>query len=298
LKTYTVIATELNLRKAPKIASNNVIARLPQFQVLTALAEPVNGWLNISTVIDGAAAEGFFAFRPAFLAEGVKQASTSQLEVHMANNANAKRSQASARAYPLSEASLPKRDGHTSALRLQQVNAVIDWLAVDQSVRYRKEGSTTFCNIYAYDYCQRVGVYLPRVWWTDNALAKVLQGVATPVEYGNTVTEQRANQIYAWLKAHGATFGWRRTFSFDEAQQIANTGGVAMIIAQRKQLERPGHVAMIVPETPGAVAARDTAGQVSRPVTSQAGRENFRRKAPKAWWTGAQFREFALWLHD
>lgn len=41
MSTYTVIATELNLHKAPKIVSNNVIARLPQFQLVTALAVPV-----------------------------------------------------------------------------------------------------------------------------------------------------------------------------------------------------------------------------------------------------------------
>lgn len=298
MKTYTVIATELNLRKAPKIVSSNIIARLPQFQLVTALAEPADGWLNVSTSIDGAAVEGYVAFRPAFLAQGVQKAGTSQLEVHMPTSVNARRSNANGRAYPLSEANMPKRDGATTALRLQQVNAIIDWLAVEQSPRYRKEGSTTFCNIYAYDYCQRAGTYLPRVWWTGDALAKVLQGMEMPVEYGKTVTEQRANQIYDWLKAHGSTFGWRRTFSFDEAQQIANDGGVAVIIAQRKQLERPGHVAIIVPEVPGTEAVRDTAGLVQRPVTSQAGSENFRRKAPNAWWTGAQFREFALWLHS
>lgn len=77
MNTYTVVATELNLRKAPKIVSNNVIARLPQFQLVTALAEPVDGWLNVSTIIDGAVVEGYVAFRPEFLANGVQQADTS-----------------------------------------------------------------------------------------------------------------------------------------------------------------------------------------------------------------------------
>lgn len=71
-----------------------------------------------------------------------------------------------------------------------------------------------------------------------------------------------------------------------------------IIIAQRQQLERPGHVALIVPEAHGAKAVRDTAGLIIHPVTSQAGSDNFRRKVPNAWWTGARFREFAIWLHD
>jgi hypothetical protein len=298
MSTYTVIATELNLRKAPKVVGNNIITRLPQFQLVTALSEPVDGWIYVGTNIDGAAVEGYVAFRPAFLSEGGKRASTSRLEVHMPSNFNARRSHASGRAYPLSEANMPRRGGDTPLLRLQQVNDIIDWLAVEQSRRYLKEGSSTYCNIYAYDFCQRVGVYLPRVWWTGDALAKVMQGVEMPVQYGTTVKEQRANQLFDWLQAHGASFGWRRTFSFDDAQNFANQGCLAMIIAQRKQLERPGHVAMIVPEGPGTEAVRDTAGLVKRPLTSQAGSDNFRRKAPYAWWTGTQFREFSIWLHD
>lgn len=298
MSTYTVIATELNLRQAPRVVGNNIIARLPQFQLVTALAEPVDGWVNVSTIIDGAAVEGYVAFRPAFLSEGVKKASTSHLEVHMPSNAKATRSRASGRAYPLSETNMPERGGDTPLLRLQQVNDIIDWLAVEQSQRYLKEGSTTFCNIYAYDFCQRAGVYLPRVWWTGQAVAKVMQGVEMPVQYGITVKEQRANQLFDWLQAHGASFGWRRTFSFDDAQNFSNQGRIAMIIAQRKQLERPGHVAMIVPEVPGTEAVRDTAGLVKRPLTSQAGGDNFRRKAPGTWWTRTQFREFSIWLHD
>ena len=111
----------------------------------------------------------------------------------------------------------------------------------------------------------------------------VMRGVEMPVQCGVTVKELRANQLFDWLQAHRAGFSGRRTFSFDDAQNLANQGGVALIIAQRSQRELSGHVAMIVPESPEIAAVRDSSGLVKRPVTSQSGGENFRRKAPNTW---------------
>lgn len=220
------------------------------------------------------------------------------LEVHLPAHANARRDHAGAWAYPLSEAGQPRRQGQDPAGRVQALNQIIDWIDVEHSARHRKQGGLTYCNVYAYDYCYLSGAYLARVWWKPDVLNRVLQGDAQPVLYAQTVEELRANVLFDWLLSFGARFGWQRRFDLNEAQTLANQGSVVLIIAKRKDTDRPGHVAAVVPETPAAQAQRDASGQVRLPLQSQAGAQNFKRRAAPNWWTGNQFREWAIWAHD
>ena len=121
------------------------------------------------------------------------------------------------------------------------------------------------------------GVYLPRVWWTPGAIEKLAQGQTVKPLIGNTISEIRANDLFRWLRDFGPRFGWRQTGTLTKLQQEANQGAVCLIVARRKEDGKSGHIVAVVPETESASAARNSAGEVVRPLQSQAGSKNFRR---------------------
>jgi hypothetical protein len=108
----------------------------------------------------------------------------------------------------------------------------------------------------------------------------------------------RANALFDWLNEHGSNFGLRRSFSLDEVQENANGGRLGLIVAQRHDLNRSGHISVVVPEHGDNRAARH-AGKVERPLQTQAGMTNRRWfNGPSAWRRGQQFREFGFWTHQ
>jgi hypothetical protein len=69
-------------------------------------------------------------------------------------------------------------------------------------------------------------------------------------------------------------------------------------VARRKQDGKSGHIVAVVPETTAERAVRNAAGEVTKPLQSQAGMANFRRDTSTLnWWKGDQFAESAFWLH-
>jgi len=196
--------------------------------------------------------------------------------VHLAENSPlSQRSLTTGRAYPLGELDRPHHTGIKNVLR---------YLAVETSPRYQPTATHTFCNIYACDYCYLAGAYLPRVWWTQQALA----ARKTEVKYGDTVTELNANSLYAWLRDFGPTFGWKQTTSTDELQSEANEGQVSVICAQRKKLSKSGHIAIVVPASSSEAV----------PLQSQAGRVNYAAsRKPGRWWESTQFQAYGFWTH-
>jgi predicted chitinase len=182
----------------------------------------------------------------------------------------------------------------------QSVSAIVDYLDVANPahLRYKPAGGTTYCNIYATDLAYLCGVYLPRVWWTDRALLQLREGAQVAVEYGRTVRELNANSLYDWLEDHGPAFGWRREVELTALQAAANAGQVCVIVARRVDLNRPGHITAVVPETGDAKAVRSAEHEVLRPLESQAGTRNVLRGTPaSAWWQGSRFQAFAFWRH-
>jgi hypothetical protein len=297
---YEVTATSLNLRSAPRIASANRIAVLHQGQELTKLGEADNPvWWRVSTLIAGVEVEGYVSSQyltPVGSAPPVATFSTIAA-VHLTNTQQTTRSGTGRRAYPLNEARQPGRTGATPASRAASLARIISWLDVEHSARYARGGGNTFCNIYAYDYCYLAGVYLPRVWWTRSAIERLSSGATVAPRYGETVEELNANSLYNWLSSSGQNFGWRRVFDLTQLQDAANAGEVCLINAQRRELNRSGHIVAVVPETAQHQAAR-RGDSVSIPLQSQAGAENFRYGGTnRIWWTGAQFRAFGFWVH-
>jgi hypothetical protein len=115
---------------------------------------------------------------------------------------------------------------------------------------------------------------------------------------GSTIDEQRANDLFRWLRAFGPRFGWRQTGTLSSLQTEINTGAIGLIVARRKEDGRSGHIVVVVPEMNDHQAKRDANGAVVAPLQSQAGARNFQYGTGKPnWWMADEFAEGAFWIH-
>lgn len=298
---YKTTATELNLRKAPKVATGNVLAVLPEGQTVQKLADAGNLWWKVKTGVGGTQLEGYVYSSylkkvNAPVPEPVPASKTLPV-VHLKEGDSSVKRSNTRWAFPLGEPDMPRRNPKAnSADRVAAIGKIIQYLEVEKSARYRPKTGSTYCNIYAYDFCYLTGVYVPRVWWTSKAIVDLRAGKKVSALYGSTVNEMNANSLYTWLCDYGAEFGWRRTVDFDELQNAANQGKIGIICAIRKNLNESGHICAVVPETTTAKATR-VAGKVGIPLQSQAGRSNKAYFSSK-WWTAAYYRAFGFWIHD
>jgi hypothetical protein len=203
-------------------------------------------------------------------------------------------------AFALNEAGQPTRNLTDSAAnKAKSLTEMVKWLDVENPnhLRYQRLPSSTFCNIYAYDYCFLGGVFLPRVWWTGSSLIELATGKKVAPVYNKTVHELNANSLFNWLKEFGATFGWKRTASLDEMQNAANNGKIALICAANKIANKSGHIVAVVPETNSQKAERN-GGIVVKPLQSQAGGTNHQYQTD-LWWVrlASTFREHGFWIN-
>jgi predicted chitinase len=309
--THSVIASSLNLRNRPQVSPSTKICALPQGTQVTLLESTQPEWAKVRAVLNGQIVEGFVAgkyLQPLAQAPTdltlVSQEASIDFEiphVHMAENrTDITRRRDGGRAYPLGESKRPGRSGGTTENRVKSVLKIIKYLDSENSqhLRYQPKQKTTYCNIYAHDFCYLAGVYLPRVWWKDKALLQIKDDVEVPVQYDKTVREMNANMLLDWFDDFGAMFGWKRVFDLDVLQAAANHGEVCIIVAQRENLNHSGHITAVAPEHDGFSAARNTAGEVSRPLESQAGRMNHRFFVkPTRWWLNTNFRNHGFWRH-
>ncbi len=298
---YKVTATALNLRSSPEVRASNRIATLPNGQEVERLEVTPDGrWWRVRAVLGGAIAEGYVASE--FLAPArefrAPRAFARVVAVHLGEGRPhvTRDSVGGAYAFPLGEPGQPTRNGGGREQRVSALGGIIDWLDVERKARYLPRGGSTFCNIYAHDYCYLAASYLPRVWWRPRSIAELMSGGTVAPLYGTTVAEVNANGLYDWLTEFGSDFGWRRTFSLDELQEAANSGEVGLISAKRADPNRSGHIAAVVPET-GAHAATRKDGKVTVPLQSQAGATNSAYGTPK-WWTSDKFRSYGYFVHN
>lgn len=170
--------------------------------------------------------------------------------------------------------------------------AVVETLDVEHSARYAPvEGGPTYCNIYAYDVIAALGGYLPRVWWNDDVIPRIRAGEAVEAVYGETIHEMNANALTRWFMDYGADFGWEAASDMTEAQEAANNGELAIIVAANANPRRSGHITVVMAETAattdsaGTEATRNEAGEVIIPTQSQAGRTNLQYGTTRSsWW--------------
>ena len=222
-------------------------------------------------------------------------------EAHLQRErADVTRARDGGRAYPLGEVDRPARTARDAPGRAAALGQIVDYLgaAHPAHLRYQARTGMTFCNIYAADYAFLANTYLPRVWWTDTALRRLTLGATLEAVYGQTVRELNANAVHDWLDEHGVAFGWVREIDLTLLQTAANAGEVCVIVAQRRDLNRSGHISVVVPEQGADRARRSADGEVLRPLESQAGTRNFAREvSASAWWVGKRFQAFAFWRH-
>lgn len=301
----------LNLREGPS-ESFKVKGSLPDGHLVRALSgKKQNGFLEIETSLNGALLRGFSSAKFLKPVEGpaeipVETPSTTPpasgitaVNLLTKTGGGAKRTQP-ANALSLKETGQPSRTGETADELRASIAAILDFLAVDKPahVRYQPHDGFTFCNIYAHDYCHLAGCYLPRVWWSAKAIKELAQGQTVEPRLGKTVDEQRANDLFRWLRDFGLEFGWRQTSTVTKLQTEVNQGAVGLIVARRVIDGKSGHMVAVVPEIGELRARRDAAGEVIAPLQSQAGVTNFRFGTSTAgWWRDEKFAEFAFWLH-
>lgn len=314
-ETRWVAAPQLNLRVAPSTASEPPITRLHEGQAVRVLGAAAGAWVRVRATVGGSDVIGYvnnnYLSSQSPPAAPAPAAATVPAVHYRENDTRSSRGATSHRAQPLGEPGQPVRDiSAAAAQRVSELGAIVAWLNVSISPRYQKERKTdtatgtvtelTFCNIYAADFCYLAGAYLPRTWWKGSALMAIAAGRNVPVIYDTSVAEMRADDLYAWLAEFGPAFGWRRVFDTSALQQAANDGGVGLIVADRLEPRRPGHVTVVVPETASHAAVRDADGNVLYPLQSQAGAVNHNYSTiGRAWWNDQKYAdEDGFFVHD
>jgi len=301
-------ALGLNLRSAPDPSDEtNLIATLPLNHRVIKLAESsVANWWKVRTIIDGLTRDGYVNKKylsPAGQSSTEVTTHSGVVAVHLPTTGmNIRRTSSAGRSFSLTETP-PTRSVATDppGQRIAAIRELIEWFNVPESLRYKPDQST-YCNIYAYDYCYMTGAYLPRVWWTDKALLRLQAGETVPIVYPGTqpgtVNEKTANSLNEWFKDWGGFFGWRRTLDLDELQAEANQGKVCITVARAKPQfhHGHGHIVAVVPENDTHRATRIN-GKVVETVQSQAGANNFKYRV-NHWWNDGTYADFGHWIHD
>ncbi len=204
------------------------------------------------------------------------------------------------KAHPLTDPDIPCRDLTSPETKRESIQRLIDKLDVKHSLRYQRTPEDTYCNVYSYDYCYFTGVYLPTVWWTDEAIGKLLAGEDVEPVFEETVDRIYSSAIHDWLSQWGPDFGWKQVSDLDELQRKVNeNGGVGIICAKRKIKGLSGHIVPVVPETHLKKAYREN-GVVIYPLQSQAGKLNYNyfAKARKDWWNHERYSSHVFFYHD
>jgi hypothetical protein len=306
----------LRLRSEPKIDKTdptaNVIARLPDgHHVRLISGKRTDKFLEVETSLNGAHLRGFAASQFLVPVSGDVEIRVIAPETMLPESGvvavfaprkpdSVTKRTAPAGPHSLNETGQPGRNGTTPEQLRTELGAIINYLAVDKvsHVRYQPRSGLTFCNIYAHDYCHLAGAYLPRVWWTPDAIERLARGGRVEPHLESTIDEQRANDLFRWLRAFGIRFGWRQTSTLTKLQTEVNAGAVGLIVARRKVDGKSGHIVAVVPETNNDRARRDSSGDVIAPLQSQAGARNFRYGTGTIdWWRSEQFADSAFWLH-
>lgn len=304
----------LRVRSEPSISEPtqaNVVAHLPDGHPVRTLEGSTNKFFAIETSLKGALIQGFASRKFVVDAssnqkiEVTKPAANDPATGIVAVNMPEKpglitRRKDPATARSLNEKNMPARNGSTPDELRTELAAIVKYLAVGNPdfLRYQPSKGRTFCNVYAHDFCALAGIFLPRVWWTSPALLQLDAGKKLKPLLGDNISEQRANDLFRWLRDFGPRFGWRQTGTLTKLQTEVNQGAVGLVVARRKEDGKSGHIVLVVPETDEHSARRGASGEVVAVLQSQAGATNFQYGTGKAnWWKGEEFAEFAFWLH-
>lgn len=129
---------------------------------------------------------------------------------------------------------------------LVKLRCVIDELDVEHAPRYQPTATATYCNIFVSDVLQAMELQ-PQHWCDING---------EPAEDGDpSAFEMNANRMARWFKLHGPRNGWEEAEQ-REAIDAASRGHVVVAVWDSKVVNKPGHVAIVLPEGTIAQAGR------------------------------------------
>ena len=202
---------------------------------------------------------------------------------------------AGSKAYPLNENNMPKGDGTPQSL----LN-IAEYLDVERSIRYKRNEVngkivSTYCNIYAFDFCHLAGAYFPRIWWNEKAINMMEKGFQIDEKYGESVFEMNVNSLFDWFDVYGNAFGWIRQNDLRESQELANNGWIVVIVAKNNVVTRSGHITMIVPEHQGFKARNVNKNFL--PLQSQAGIIN-KKYFNDNWFVSSKFSGWSIYAYQ
>lgn len=298
----------LNLRSEPYISKGNVIAIMPPETIVEQIdSTQLNGWVKIKTILGGSALKGYAAEKYLELTDLILSVDVESkdnippVHLNIRKNQLIKRDSTNGRAFPLNEPGLLKLELTTLgsvAARKAAVQNVIDYLDVEHKARYSPTTKNTFCNIYAYDVAYCLGAFLPRVWWNELALAKLKLNQPVEAIYDKTLRELNANALTDWFEKYSNIYGWQRVWNVNDIQQTVNSGTLGIIVAQRINLNRSGHIVAVVPEDHSNFAKR-SGEKVTSPLQSQAGINNRKYFTGNNWWEySSKFRKFGFYTFN
>ena len=189
------------------------------------------------------------------------------------------------------------------ASRVGDTNRIVDTLKAGSSKRYKPKRDLTYCNVFAHDFAWLMGAFVPRVWWTADAVKTYEKTGEFPEPvYGKNVVEMTANGIHDWFVTWGHRYGWSKVGGVDPSaltagQSLANAGRVVIVVGDTGK-STPGHITAMVPETETSKAKRNDEGQVTAAHQSQAGANPVTRGASD-WYDAAKYKGGkATWVHS
>lgn len=301
---YLVSASSLRLRKGPAL-DQDILFTFTNGQLVNVINNSNPDWWEVTYTATGSTLSGYVAARYLRLPPQATPPANNPNKVpavHYPTNPASNLDSINSRHAPLSETDLPKRriTNKTRETNLEDITKIIAYLDVETHKRYLRSTQSTYCNIYAYDFCYLAQAYLPRVWWMSKTLMEFAKnpGQNPAPQYGKNVQELNANSLYDWLNEWSDDFGWVRTYDLTELQNKVNEGRVGLICAKRRTLSRSGHITCVVPESAGHAAVRN-GNAVTMPLQSQAGVKN-KKYFADAWWVrlATEFSEFGYWYHE
>ncbi len=300
--SHIINAEYLNIRSTPKIIRSNIIIALPKYQEVKVVSLVGNSWSEIATNYRGNFIKGYCKsnYLSPFDSSLVPQTHSdfSNLVLHRTENNTASTIHSREHwTFPIGAPNRPVRNTSTSEDKKTSILEIIDYLDVENSERYRPS-TYTYCNIYAHDFAYLCGTYLPRVWWTEQALVELAMGKEVKLRYGVTYREMNANSLYNWLEDWGHKFGWQQYIRPEAVQDAANEGKVCLCSARNKRSNRSGHISCIIPAH-GTFKGINLDDKVERfaPLMSQAGRKN-KKVYNDRWWESSDFVHFGFWVHE
>lgn len=171
---------------------------------------------------------------------------------------------------------------------LRSFTSLIDWLDVERSTRWLRDGDRTYCDHYFLDFFdQWYGAnVVPNPagrWWTSTAIEQLRAGAKFPATRENT-RERNATGLNEWLRTDGPAFGWRHLPSAAALREYVTQTGLPGAISTA------GHVAVVLPD-----AVSPTSDPNAPPLQSQAGGTNYRLRRAASWYAREPSALFVVW---